>query len=120
MGAEGALCSLAHHSAWQVAFEGRQRIHRTFVRFYKHARAAWESQSQREWHLRGVHPSSVYNPEGLGLGVAFSERWLLCVFSRMGILSNEEQKLTLIFQVLQSKAVLGMGPIMKDEDEDEG
>lgn len=39
--------------------------------------------------------------------------------SRMGILSNEEQKLTLISWVLQSKAVLGMEPIMKGEDEDE-
>lgn len=41
------------------------------------------------------------------------------MFRRMGILSNEEQKLTLISWVLQSKAVLGMGPIMKGEDENE-
>lgn len=52
--------------------------------------------------------------------MAFNERWLLYVFSRTGILSNEEQKLTFISQVLQSKAVRGMGPMMKDEDEDEG
>lgn len=39
------------------------------------------------------------------------------MFSRIGILSNEEQKLTFISQVLQSKAVRGMRPIMKDEDE---
>lgn len=58
--------------------------------------------------------------KGLGLGVPFNERWLLYAFSRTGILSNEEQKLTFISQVLQSKAVRGMGPIMKDEDEDEG